>query len=123
MIKDLVSDQILFEVEDIFGRKIRTTEKYWRQIKEVKHPELKFGIPEVRQTLKNPEEVRKSVTDVTILLFAKKVKEYGILIVAVKTLNGEGFLVTAYKTKRYKKKGELLWPKQKEKLTLSKAEG
>lgn len=42
-------------------------------------------------------------------------QKYDILIVAVKVLNGDGFLVTVYQTKDYKKKGELLWPKQKEK--------
>lgn len=37
-----------------------------------------------------------------------------ILLLAVKILNGEGFLVTAYQTKKYKKKGELIWPDIKE---------
>lgn len=64
--------------------------------------------------MKNPDEVRKSVTDATILLYAQRQENYDILIVAVKVINGEGFLVTAYQTKEYKKKGELVWPKPKE---------
>lgn len=111
MKKSLVSADLLFEVEDVLGRKIRTTKNYWNKIKEVKHTELKFGIPEVKNTLKNPMEVRKSVTDETILLYAQKQEKHGILIVAVKVLNGDGFLVTTYQTKEYKKKGELVWPK------------
>lgn len=122
MSKKLVSEDILFEVRDILGRKIRTTKTYWKKIKEIKHTELKFGIPEVKKTLKNPTEVRKSVTDATILLYAQKQEKYDILIIAVKVLNGDGFLVTTYQTKEYKKKGGLVWPKQK-KLALSKVEG
>lgn len=111
MKKSLVPADLLFEIKDVLGRKIRTTKSYWKKIKEVKHTELKLGIPEVKSTLKNPMEVRKSVTDATILLYAQKQEKYDILIVVVKVLNGEGFLVTAYQTKEYKKKGELVWPK------------
>lgn len=113
MSKDLTVEDLLFEVSDILGRKIRTTKNYWKKIKEIKHTELRFGIPEVKKTLKNPDEVRTSVTDTTILLYAKEVEKYDIIIVAVKILNGNGFLVTAYQTKKYKKKGALVWPKQK----------
>ena len=115
MKKSLVSKDILFEVRDVFGRNIRTTKSYWKKIKEVKHTELRFGVSEIEKTLTGPDEVRQSVTDQTIFLFAKSIEEYVILIVAVKVLNGDGFLVTVYQTKEYKKKGELLWPKQKDK--------
>lgn len=111
MTKNLVSADILFEITDILGRKIRTTRGYWKKIKEIKHTELKYGITEVKSTLKNPDEIRISVTDITILLYARKLSEYGILIVAIKVLNGEGFLVTVYQTNNYKKKGGLIWPK------------
>ena len=113
MSKDLVSADILFEITDVLGRNIRTTKSYWKKIKEIKHTELRFGAIEVKQTLKIPDEIRKSVTDNTILIFAKKFDGYDILIVAVKILNGDGFLVTVYQTKEYKKKGELIWQKQK----------
>ncbi len=114
MAKTIAQVGLFFEVRDVFGRKIRTTKDYWSKIKNLKHKELKYGITEVKKTLKNPTEVRKSVTDETILLYAKIFKNYDILIVGVKVLNGEGFLVTCYQTKKYKKKGELLWPNQKE---------
>lgn len=111
MSQDLVSEDILFEIKDILGRKIRTTNGYWKKIKEIKHTELKYGISQVKSTLKKPDEIRISVTDVTILMYAKKVSEYDILMVAVKVLNGDGFLVTVYQTNEYKKKGELIWSK------------
>ncbi len=114
MKKDLFQYDVLFEVTDIFQRKIRTTKSYWEKIKSVKHRELKYDTEEIKKVLTKPLEVRRSVTDATIFLFAKQVRKYDILIVAVKILNGEGFIVTAYQTKVYKQKGELLWPKQNE---------
>ncbi len=113
MAKNIIKSEFLFEVIDIFGRKIHTTAEYWKNIKILKHRELKYGIDEVKKTLATPDEVRRSITDTTILLFAKKVQKHDILIVAVKVLNGTGFLVTCYQTKKYKEKGELLWPTQK----------
>ena len=113
MTRKIVTDDLLFEVKDVLGRKIRTTKDYWQKIKTLKHRELKYGAAKVKQTLKAPEEVRRSVTDATILLYARKQEKYDILIVAVKVLNGDGFLVTVYQTKEFKKKGELIWPKQK----------
>lgn len=104
--------ELLFEVKDVLGRKIRTTKDYWLKIKTLKHRELHYGISEVKNALKSPNEIRKSVADSTVLLFAKKIGKYDILIIAVKVLNGEGFLVTVYQTKVYIKKGELVWPKQ-----------
>lgn len=111
MVSRLAKHEILFEITDIFGRKIRTTKDYWLKIKRLKHRELHYGITVVKKTLVNPDEVRRSVTDETILLYAKKVAKYDILIVAVKILNSDGFLVTVYQTKEYRKKGKILWPK------------
>lgn len=115
MTKKMAKYELLFEVKDNVGRKIRTTKDYWQKIKTLKHRELKYGIKEVKKTLIKPDEVRRSVTDGTILLYTQKQEKYDILIVAVKVLNGDGFLVTVYQTKQYRKKGGLIWPKQKEK--------
>lgn len=112
MAKGLVREEVLFEVKDILGRQIRTTKTYWLQIREIKHRELKYGIREVKSTLKFPDEIRESVTDPSIFLYTKEVGEYDILVVAVKVLNGQGFIVTVYQTKHYKRKGELVWQKE-----------
>lgn len=104
---------ILFEVKDILDRRIRTTRTYWKQIKELKHKELRYGIREVKVTLEAPDQIRKSVTDETILLYTREVVKHDILVVVVKILNGEGFLVTVYQTNNYREKGELVWQKQK----------
>lgn len=113
MLKTIHKYEVLFEEKDILGRTIRTTKDYWQKIITIKHRELKYAINEVKQTLVQPDEIRQSVTDETILLYAKRFQQYDILIVAVKVLNGDGFLVTVYQTTVYKQKGKLLWPKQK----------
>ncbi|OGK19933.1 hypothetical protein A3C23_04505 [Candidatus Roizmanbacteria bacterium RIFCSPHIGHO2_02_FULL_37_13b] len=113
MKKTINKTGVLFEVTDVLGRKIRTTKTYWKKIKEIKHTEFKLGISEVKKTLICPEEIRKSVTDTTVLVFVKKINKNAILVVVVKVLNGEGFLVTTYQTYKYKKKGESIWQKQK----------
>ena len=100
----------LFEVEDVFGRKVRTSPDYWRKIKEEKHKELKFGIKETLATLKKPDEVYRSVRDSYIYLYFKKFAEK-FLVAAVKWLGKEGFVVTVYQTTKHKRKGEKLWPK------------
>lgn len=111
MAKKIARNDLLFEVKDILSRRIRTTKDYWQKIKTLKHRELKYGIKEVKKTLIKPDEIRISVTDGTILIYTQKQEKYDILIVAVKVLNGDGFLVTVYQTKEYRKKGELIWPK------------
>ena len=111
MIKKITLFDLLFEVKDPLGKKIRTTKSYWEKIIKVKHPELKYSIKEVRETLVNPNQIRRSVTDSTILLYMQKVGEYDILIVIAKILNGDGFIVTVYQMDAYKPKGELVWQK------------
>lgn len=115
MKKALVPNDILFDIEDVLGRKIRTTKSYWDKIKEIKHRELHYGLKEVKSTLAEPDEVRRSVSDSTILLYAKKIGGYDILIVATKVLNGDGFIVTVYQTEEYKKKGGIIWQKPEKK--------
>lgn len=108
----VITDEILFEVIDILGRKIRTTKSYWKKIKEIKHPELKAGINEIKNVLTLPDEIREDISDPTILLYARRHNTY-VILVAVKILNGDGFLVTAYETKNYKPKGKLIWQNEK----------
>lgn len=108
---DIVSVNVLFEVVDIFGKRIRTTAEYWRKIKEEKHADLEYEPGDVAKALKNPDEVRRSVTDSTIMLYYKQFKPGQMLLVAAKHLNGHGFVVTVYQTTKSKKKGEKLWPK------------
>lgn len=110
MKRNLVRADRLFEVTDVFGKKIRTSKQYWEKIKTEKHQELKYGIDEVQSVLRQPNSVFKSVKDETITLYRKQMNG-DILIVVVKHFNGSGFVVTVYQTKKAIDKGEKLWPK------------
>ena len=107
--KPVLADR-LFEVIDIFGKKIRTTKAYWTYISEIKHTVLRDKLPEVIETLKNPSEVRKSEEDQKVFIYYRKIDHYTMCAV-VKHLNAEGFIITAYITGKLNKKGEKLWPK------------
>lgn len=106
----LVNEDQLFEVRDVFNKKIRTTKNYWRKIKEEKHQDLTVGIEEITETIVEPDEVYRSIKDETVAIQYRKYLKF-TLVVVTKHLNGNGFLVTAYQTTKPKTKGEKLWPK------------
>ncbi len=108
MTKKLTQHSLLFEVKDPLGRKVRTTKSYWEKIINIKHPELKYGVDDAKETLVNPDEIRASVTDTTVVLYVRTVNNYDILVVTVKILNGDGFVITVYQTAEYKAKGVLI---------------
>jgi len=107
---NIKKSDFLFEVNDIFGKLIRTTKSYWNKIFFVKHKELKVPKEEVIKVLKNPDEIRKSVQDPYIYLYYKNFGKQ-FLVVVVKYFNGFGFIVTIYQTSKIKRKGEKIWPK------------
>jgi hypothetical protein len=106
----VVGEDKLFEVSDVFSKKIRTTKSYWRKIKEEKHKDLVSGIEEIIETIVKPDEVYQSIKDETVSIQFRKYSDF-TLIVVTKHLNGDGFLVTAYQTTKPKMKGKKLWPK------------
>jgi hypothetical protein len=62
--------------------------------------------------LESPDEIRASQYDVKVWLhykFYKSLDKY--IVAAVKVLNGNGFILTAYITDRIKL-GEMLWKKK-----------
>jgi len=101
---------ILFEIVDVFGKRIRTTQSYWHKIIAQKHTEFTYTSDDVITTLTHPDSVYQSVTDDTIALYRKEMKDDTMIVVA-KHLNGEGFIVTVYQTTKTKVKGTQLWPK------------
>lgn len=109
MVNDLIVDDILFTVRDVFGRTVRTTKRYWKKIKEEKHAELTAEPNDVINALTNPDEVYRSVQDPYIVLYYKKVED-GYLVALAKFVGEMGFVVTCYQTTKTKRKGEKLWP-------------
>lgn len=103
---------IVFEVEGKFGRKIRLTKE--RQIHITFRIEMKGQESRIKQTLIEPDEVRESLKDKTVLLYYRLYKTTPVtqkyMLVAVKVLNKEGYIITAFYADRIKK-GESIWKK------------
>lgn len=96
---------------DYQERQVRLTEERLKHI--LRHPELSAMEGEIDVTLRNPEEVRRSRTDETVLLSYRYYTGTPIgdkwLCVVVKYLENDAFVLTAYFTDKIKK-GEKVWP-------------
>ena len=98
---------ILFTILTPLGFAVRTTRQYWELIQR-KHPEVIGKEAEVQDCLRQPELVRHSKQDQTVYLFYISQPPY-YLVVVVKRLNGEGFIITSYLSDKVKE-GEPVWP-------------
>src|SRR5487761_605824 len=81
------------------GRTIRVTQAYWDYIIGVKHGEVAGLETEVAQALRSPSEVRKSKKDPLVHLYYRRFGNKFICVVT-KHLNGEGFIITVYLSRR-----------------------
>lgn len=100
---------IHFEVLCFLGKKIAVTEQHWNYIVDMKHPIMRGMEAEVIETLKHPEEVRKSKKDPNTYLYYKMFNTKFFCVVC-KHLNERGFIITTYMTDKIKE-GELVWRK------------
>lgn len=107
---ELLSGEILFEVETPLGFTVRTTVSYWELITTVKHPVMRDKLDDVRQTLVDPDEVRTSKSDGDIYLFYRGDGKKRWVCAVTKRLDTMGFLITAYRTSAIKG-GEVRWQK------------
>lgn len=70
----------------------------WKHIK-YRHPEMANRLIDIEETVRNPTKtVRYSDRTTKFYRFIKSDKNY--IMVATKLLNGEGFIITAYLTKK-----------------------
>lgn len=88
---------ILFEVINKSGRKIRLTKKQWSHIRQ-NHAEVEYP-EEIKETLENPDnvinDVRENVNNF-YKYFKHKKHTSKFLKVIVRYLNGEGFIISAH---------------------------
>ena len=98
---------VLFTILTPLGFTVRTTQPYWALIQR-KHPEVTDKEAEVQNCLRQPELVRRSKQDQAVYLFYASQFPY-YLVVVVKRLNDEGFIVTSYLSDKVKE-GEPIWP-------------
>mgnify|MGYP001563981720 FL=1 len=97
----------VFEATDKLKRKIKFTAERKAHIS-LRHPEIiEFDVFE--SVLAEPDIIKSSIYDDKVLLYYKEVgKDYRYLAIVVKVLNGEGFILTAYKTNIIKE-GKVVW--------------
>jgi hypothetical protein len=103
-----MAEEILFEALTPLGFTVRVTKNYWLLISTVKHPVMAGKIDIVRDTLSNPDEIRKSKSDGDVLLFYKIFGEKRWICAVARRLDSEGFLITAYPADAIKE-GEKIW--------------
>ena len=87
---------IVFEVVDKSGRKIRLTREQWKHILG-EHPGV-TDLEEIKNTLVNPLKITLSKYDPEQVRYYYRynTEKRQYLFVAVKYLNGDGFVITSY---------------------------
>ncbi len=100
-----------FVVPVPLGFTVRTSAAYWERLV-AKHPDLAGRQTDIAGALAAPESVRRSRRDPAVLLFYRPDPQRPSLwlVAVVRRLNGDGFVVTAYRTDSIKE-GEPQWPR------------
>ena len=106
-----MDDLLLFEVKTPIGFTVRCTKVYWTFVVSEKHPTLAGHEGDVRETLADPDEVRRSRRDANVYLFYRGTKPRWLCAI-VRREDGSGFLITAYPTDIIKI-GEVIWTRSK----------
>jgi hypothetical protein len=101
---------VLFEVVTPLGFVVRVSVERWRVISTIKHPVMAGHEDEVRETLANPVQVRRSRSDPEVLLFYRGQGSSRWVCAVTKRAADQGFLITAYPTDAIKE-GTPIWPK------------
>ena len=90
---------VVFDVKDSTGRKIRLTEERWNHISD--HPEMVNTVELLKETLEVPDTIVESPGDKKVHYYFKHYKiARKFLLVAVKYLNGDGFIITGFFTSK-----------------------
>jgi hypothetical protein len=104
----MADEGLLFEVTTPLGFTAAVNAKYWDMIVTIKHPVMKGRRQEVQETLKHPDEIRKSKSDPNVYLFYRAGRSGRWICAVVKRLNGAALLVAAHSTDALKE-GERIW--------------
>jgi len=101
---------IIFEVISKLDKKVRLTEIQWAHI-ELKHKELRNQIQKMKATLENPDIIYYSQIEENYHYY-KYFKETPVtekyILLIVKHLNDEGFIITAFFVGKIKKEGKVV---------------
>jgi len=77
------------------------SDTYWQRITTIKHPAMRNRLEDVRKTLEEPDEVRRSISDSNVLLFHQQVTPHWVCAVVKRTVD-IGYLLTAYPADKIK---------------------
>lgn len=105
--RNIQASKILFEVKAKTGILVSTTQAYWNVITHIKHPTLKGKEEDAKRVLCDPDEIRISKKDNSVVLFYRKVEKHYVCVV-VRFFKKRGFIITAYLTDKIKE-GQLRW--------------
>ena len=93
---------LIFKIKDKSGRLVHLSKERWIHIIQ-EHPELTNKIESIKETILNPTTIKTYSYEINIKHFYswnKISKKY--LIVIVKYLNGNGFVITSFYTRKLK---------------------
>ncbi len=99
-------EPFVLDVLTPLGFSVRCSAAYWELITTVKHPAMRDRLEDVGQTLKDPEQVRRSVRDPAVLLFYRRFAPRWVCV--VRRIENAGYVITAYPADKLKS-GDLLW--------------
>lgn len=99
-----------FKVKTPLGVTIRTTGDYWQRIVTTKHPSIAKYEKKVKETLKNPDEIRLSTLDARVHLYYKSIGKISVCVVTDHFDKSNGYVITTYLTDRIKE-GEQIYVK------------
>jgi|SRR3989344_4296169 len=89
----------LFELKDKSGRKIYLSKERWKHINQ-EHPEISPYLDELKEALENPLAITTYPLEEGIRYYYQYLKERTrpekYLLIIVKYLNGDGFVITSY---------------------------
>ncbi len=97
--------EFIFRIKDETGRKIRLTKRQWRETN-LKHPSMTTYLEEIKETLVKPDTITDYSFDEKVRYYYKYFKHIKsknkYLLVIVKYLNGDGFIIKSYFDSRIK---------------------
>lgn len=105
-----VAEDLFFEVATPLGFSVRVTHNYWELIVTFKHPVMRGREADTQNTLREPDEIRRSRNDPNVHLFYRRERPKRWICAVAKRLDGEGFLITTFPTDAIKE-GERIWNK------------
>ncbi len=92
----------IFEISDKRGKIIHLSKERYSHI--LRHPKMNDTLEEIKNTIINPTTVRINEDDESVVYYYKDFKnndpEERYLLVSVKYLNGEGFVITSFFTNK-----------------------